>query len=63
MCRLTLTRKGKGLLGRIEADLVAEYRAVLQGIPAASRRPVLDAIEGLRVAFEARRATREDSAS
>jgi DNA-binding MarR family transcriptional regulator len=53
--RLSLTRKGRALLDEIEAELVAEYRAVLQGIPASSRRSVLDAIEGLRLAFEARR--------
>lgn len=53
--RMSLTRKGQGVLDAIEGDLVAEYRAVLQGIPPASRRSVLDAIDGLRVAFEARR--------
>lgn len=58
VCRLSLTRKGANLVGTIEGELVAEYRAVLQGIPAASREAVLDAIEGLKTAFEERRAAR-----
>jgi len=51
---VSLTRKGTSLLGRIEGELIAEYREVLESVPASERRSVLKAIEGLRVAFEAR---------
>lgn len=54
VCRMRLTPKGSTLVRSIESELVAEYRAVLQGLPAASREAVLAAIEGLGEAFEKR---------
>ena len=52
--RMRLTRKGSALVRSTESQLIAEYRAVLQSIPAASRDAVIAAIEGLTTAFEKR---------
>jgi MarR family 2-MHQ and catechol resistance regulon transcriptional repressor len=60
VCHLNLTRQGSDLLGKIEEELVVEYRAVLTGIPAASREAVLDAIAGLGKAFEERKAKKKE---
>jgi DNA-binding MarR family transcriptional regulator len=50
------TRQGRAQLSRIRADLLREYRDVLQEVPAGSREAVIGAISRILDAFRTRTA-------
>jgi DNA-binding MarR family transcriptional regulator len=54
VCRIRISRKGRALVARIRAELVAEHQAVLAEIPAGSREDVIRAIALLLDAFRQR---------
>ncbi len=51
-----ITRQGRALVARVQADLVAEYERVLRRIPSASRGAVIETVGHLLRAFEERSA-------
>lgn len=52
--RAKLTRRGTGIINRIRGELIDDYRAVLEAIPAESRDAVIKAIELLLEGFTSR---------
>jgi DNA-binding MarR family transcriptional regulator len=56
VCRVRITSRGRSIMETIRADLVGEYVEVLRQIPPESRQSVIDAVEGLLRAFQARQA-------
>jgi MarR family transcriptional regulator, 2-MHQ and catechol-resistance regulon repressor len=63
VCRVRITKAGQALLARVQAEIVAEYEAVLKNVPAGSRKAVIDALSRLLTAFKNRRGSAKDRCS
>lgn len=61
--RVKISAKGRTLVSRIRAELIAEHEAVLRSVAPASRDEVIDALTRLLEGFEARRCCSTKSAS
>lgn len=60
VCCVQITDAGRAIVARIQAAIIAEYEAVLKGVPAASRPAVIDALSRLLSAFKQRRCSAPD---
>jgi MarR family transcriptional regulator, 2-MHQ and catechol-resistance regulon repressor len=54
VCRVQITEAGRTLVARVQAEIVAEYEAVLARVPAGSREAVIEALSRLLEAFQER---------
>lgn len=52
--RVRVTRRGRARLAKIRADLVREYRDLLEEVPAGSRDAVIETVSRLLAAFKSR---------
>ncbi len=54
VCCVQITGAGRAIVARVQAEIVAEYEAVLKGVPVGSREAVIDALSHLLSAFKQR---------
>ncbi len=57
VCRVRITNAGRSLVSRVRAEIIGEYRVVLEAVPPESREAVIDSLTRLLAVFKNRQCT------